>query len=218
MKNNGKIVFYNILNYIHVIFWLSLLSVLTIYLTLGILLIPSLTSVYIIGKEIILGDYDMTDSVFKRFFGGVRSRIGMMRYFPLQIIFCLEAAGVYAGHITGMSIISYVCTVLMSLVLTYTIYICLCRVHMEQKCDLITVAVIMLYSLPSALSIWLILTIVCLFFCPAVMIASLLIGALVLIVMQGVAMIGILKFKEDTSQLTEKEKTLIARLLPGERS
>ena len=211
MDNKGKKVFYNILNYVHVFFWLGIFAFLTIYISLGFLLIPSLTSVFVIGKEIIFGDYDMTDSVFKRFFGGVKNNIGMMRYFPLQIIFCMEGVGIYAANMANMKVIAYICTALMGLILTYIIFVCLCKVHFEQKCDLITVAVIMLYSLPYMITIWLIMTLFCLFIGPVVMIISLFVGALALVLMQGAALVGILHFKEKTSSLSEAETKIIDR-------
>ncbi len=212
MKKNGKTIFYNVLGYIHVTFWLSLSAFLAIYLSLGILLIPALCSVFMIGKDIIYGEYDMTDGVIKRFVGGVKENIGMMRFFPLQLVFVLEAAGIYAANLTGMKPIVYVCTGLMSLMLTYIIFICLCRVHFEQKCDPVTVAVIMLYSLPYMLTVWLVMTLLCLLAGPALMIGSLLVGALVLVMIQGTALVGILRFKGKTSVLTEAEEKIAARI------
>ncbi|MBQ7991204.1 MAG: hypothetical protein IJ251_09180 [Oscillospiraceae bacterium] len=214
--NKKRSAFYNVMNYIHVFFWLSFFAFLTIYLTLGILLIPSLMSVFTVGREVIFGEYDMTDSIIKRFFGGVKANLGMMRYFPLQIIFCLEAVGVYAGNMAGMKVISYICTAIMGLIITYLIYVCLCRIHFEKKCDLISVAVVMIYSLPYMLTIWLLMTLACLAIGPVFMIASLMVGALALILMQGAALIGILMFKQKTEQLSEAEEKLIGRFIKKE--
>ena len=215
MKKNGKLIFYNIISYVHVTFWLSLISFLTIYLTLGILLIPALCSVFLIGKDIIYGEYDTTDSVLKRFFRGLKENIGMMKFFPLQLIFLLEGAGIYAANASGLRPIVFVCTALMSLILTYIIFLCLYRVHFNSKCDSVTVCVVMLYSLPYMLTIWLVMTLVCLFTGTVTVIASLLIGALVLVVIQGTALIGMLRFKEKTSELTAAEKKIAARITPN---
>ncbi|MBP0954713.1 MAG: hypothetical protein J6M90_03595 [Oscillospiraceae bacterium] len=207
-NKKGKQVFYNVLGAVHVVFWLSLLAFGVIYLSLGILLLPVLTSVFTIGKEIIFRQYDITDSVFKRFFGGVKNNMSMLRYFPLQILLILEGAGLYAANMTGMKVIAYFCTALMSLMLTYIIYTALCKVHFEQKCDAVTVAVIMVYSLPFMISVWLVMTLVCLFAGPAAMIVSLAAGALLLLLIQGTALVGILNFKEKTDSLTEEEKEI----------
>jgi hypothetical protein len=73
----------------------------------------------------------------------------------------------------------------------------------------------MLYSLPYMLTIWLVMTLVCLFTGTVTVIASLLIGALVLVVIQGTALIGMLRFKEKTSELTAAEKKIAARITPN---
>ncbi len=206
----AKKTFFSIINYIHVVFWLSLCTFGVIYLTLGIMIFPALTSAFSIGKEVLFGEYDTTDSVLKRFFGGIKKHIGTMRYFPMYLFFVLECAGLYAAGLTGMDILAYVCNALMGLVLTLCIFACLCAVHFEKKPDIVTVGVVMIWSLPAMLAIWLIMTLCCLFFGEIFIVISLPAGGLLLGIMQAAALYGILSFKSKTGSLTESEEKFLS--------
>ena len=83
---------------IHLIVVLSIVCFGTIILSLGILLIPALTSAFIVGKDVIYKRYDVYDGLVKRFFSGLASEMRMMRYFPLQLIIIIQLAGIYAAE------------------------------------------------------------------------------------------------------------------------
>lgn len=66
MKN--KVTLTAIMSAIHLIVVLSIVCFGTIILSLGILLIPALTSAFIVGKDVIYKRYDVYDGLVKRFF------------------------------------------------------------------------------------------------------------------------------------------------------
>ncbi|MBQ5316272.1 MAG: hypothetical protein J6I96_01840 [Oscillospiraceae bacterium] len=201
-----------VLDAVHVVFWLSIVFFVTVYVTFGILLIPALMSFFAVGKDILYGHYDRTDSIFGRFFSGIKNNIGMMRYFPLVLILALEAVGVTASARIGFMVISYVCIVLMGLILTYIIYLCLCRTHIDEKCDLVTAAMVMIWSLPNMLAVWLVCVLSCVLFGEVFMVVSALAGAAVMLLIQGTASVGILSFKAKHSALDEDEEKLMGKI------
>ena len=92
---------------VHLIAVLSAVCFGTIYLSLGILLIPALTSAFLVGKDVIYKQFDVYDSLSKRFFRQLKEEMHTMRYFPIQLVFVLQAVGIYASGRIGMKEISY---------------------------------------------------------------------------------------------------------------
>ena len=82
---------------VHLIAVLSAVCFGTIYLSLGILLIPALTSAFLVGKDVIYKQFDVYDSLSKRFFRQLKEEMHTMRYFPIQLVFVLQAVGIYAA-------------------------------------------------------------------------------------------------------------------------
>lgn len=198
---------------LHIIFWLSLCFFGTVYLSFGILLIPALCSLFGMGKELLTREFDITDNIFKRFFSGIGESISMMRYFPFILIIALEAVGMTAAARTGLTAIAYICPAMIGLILTFLIYLCLYRTHLNEKTDIIGTFMIMVVSLPHMITIWLAMTLCVIFFGSVFMVISALAGALVMLLIQGVGAVDILNFKSRTAELTEDEKKLIGRFV-----
>lgn len=203
MKN--KFTLNGIMSVIHLIIVLSIVCFGTIILSLGILLIPALTSAFIIGKDVIYKRFDVYDSLVKRFFSGVRSQIGMMRYFPVQLIILIQLAGMYAAEKTGMEFLMYILIACISFLLTLIVYIITYHVFYESGPDVIHVLVAMFYRVHYVLLVWAVMLLITVLAGIKLMGIFLLTGTIVILMTETVAFLGIIGFKNLKKELTDEE-------------
>lgn len=204
MKN--KFTLTAIMSAIHLIVVLSLVCFGTIILSLGILLIPALTSAFIVGKDVIYKRYDVYDGLVKRFFSGLVSEIGMMRYFPLQLFIFIQLVGMYAAEKTGMSFLMYLMVACISFVLTLIIYIITYHIFYNPRPTVTEVLIAMFYRVHFFLLVWVAMLLITTLFSIKLMGIFLLCGTIVVLLVETVAFLGILGFKNLKKELTDEEK------------
>lgn len=204
MKN--KVTLTAIMSAIHLIVVLSIVCFGTIFLSLGILLIPALTSAFIVGKDVIYKRYDVYDGLVKRFFKGLTSEIGMMRYFPLQLIILIQLAGMYAAEKVGMDFLMYLMIACISFVLTLIVYVIAYHVFYSEKPTVTEVLIAMFYRVHFFLLVWVAMLLVTTLFSVKLMGVFVLVGTTALLLVETVAFLGILGFKNLRKELTAEEK------------
>lgn len=204
MKN--KVTLTAIMSAIHLIVVLSIVCFGTIFLSLGILLIPALTSAFIVGKDVIYKRYDVYDGLIKRFFKGLTSEIGMMRYFPLQLIILIQLAGMYAAEKVGMNFLMYLMIACISFVLTLIVYVVAYHVFYSEKPTVTEVLIAMFYRVHFFLLVWVAMLLVTTLFRVKLMGVFVLVGTIALLLVETVAFLGILGFKNLRKELTAEEK------------
>lgn len=204
MKN--KVTLTAIMSAIHLIVVLSIVCFGTIFLSLGILLIPALTSAFIVGKDVIYKRYDVYDGLVKRFFKGLTSEIGMMRYFPLQMIILIQLAGMYAAEKVGMNFLMYLMIACISFVLTLIVYVVAYHVFYSEKPTVTEVLIAMFYRVHFFLLVWVAMLLVTTLFSVKLMGVFVLVGTIALLLVETVAFLGILGFKNLRKELTAEEK------------
>lgn len=204
MKN--KVTLTAIMSAIHLIVVLSIVCFGTIFLSLGILLIPALTSAFIVGKDVIYKRYDVYDGLIKRFFKGLTSEIGMMRYFPLQLIILIQLAGMYAAEKVGMDFLMYLMIACISFVLTLIVYVVAYHVFYSEKPTVTEVLIAMFYRVHFFLLVWVAMLLVTTLFSVKLMGVFVLVGTIALLLVETVAFLGILGFKNLRKELTAEEK------------
>lgn len=203
MKN--KFTLTAIMSAIHLIVVLSLVCFGTIILSLGILLIPALTSAFIVGKDVIYKRYDVYDGLVKRFFSGLASEMRMMRYFPLQLIIIIQLAGIYAAENVGMSFLMYLMVACISFVLTLIIYVITYHIFYNPKPTIPEVLVAMFYRVHFFLLVWVAMLLITALFGIKLMGVFLLVGTIFVLLVETVAFLGILSFKNLKKELTDEE-------------
>lgn len=203
MKN--KFTLTAIMSAIHLIVVLSLVCFGTIILSLGILLIPALTSAFIVGKDVIYKRYDVYDGLVKRFFSGLASEMRMMRYFPLQLIIIIQLAGIYAAENVGMSFLMYLMVACISFVLTLIIYVITYHIFYNPKPTITEVLVAMFYRVHFFLLVWVAMLLITALFGIKLMGVFLLVGTIFVLLVETVAFLGILSFKNLKKELTDEE-------------
>ncbi len=204
MKN--KVTLTAVMSAIHLIFVLSIVCFGTIIFSLGILLIPALTSAFIVGKDVIYKRYDVYDGLVKRFFSGLASEMRMMRYFPLQLIIIIQLAGMYAAEKVGMNFLMYLMVACISFVLTLIVYVITYHIFYSPKPSVTEVLIAMFYRVHFFLLVWVAMLLITTLFGVKLMGVFLLVGTIAVLLVETVAFLGILSFKNLKKELTDEEK------------
>lgn len=204
MKN--KVTLTAVMSAIHLIFVLSIVCFGTIILSLGILLIPALTSAFIVGKDVIYKRYDVYDGLVKRFFSGLASEMRMMRYFPLQLIIIIQLAGMYAAEKVGMNFLMYLMVACISFVLTLIVYVITYHIFYSPKPSVTEVLIAMFYRVHFFLLVWVAMLLITTLFGVKLIGVFLLVGTIAVLLVETVAFLGILSFKNLKKELTDEEK------------
>ncbi len=191
---------------IHLVVVLSLVCFGTIILSLGILTIPALTSSFIVGKDVIYKRFDVYDGLVKRFFSGLASEIGMMRYFPLQLIIIIQLVGIFAAEKTGMNFLMNLMVACISFVLTLIVYVITYHIFYKPYPTVTDVLIAMFYRVQFFLLVWVAMILITALFGIKLMSALLLIGTIVILLVEIVAFLGVIGFKNLKNELTDEEK------------
>ena len=191
---------------IHLIVVLSAVCLGTIYLSLSILTIPALTSAFIIGKDVIYKQFDVHDGLVKRFYTELAAQMGMMRYFPLQLLVLLQTAGMYGAEKTGMTYLSYPMLICISFVCALIVYVIAFHIFYSPKPTVTAVIIAMMYRVQYFLIIWLLTVLVAVFFSVKLMGILLLAGAILILCLEICAFLGIMGYKKLRKELTDEEK------------
>lgn len=190
---------------IHLVFFLSICCFGTMYLTFGILAIPSLTSAFIIGKDVIFKRFDVNDGLVKRFFSEMTANLRMMKYFPIQLLIILQAAGIYASEKTGMTYLVYPMVACISFCGALIVFAVACRVFIETPMNITEIIIAMLYRVQYFLIIWVLMILCVILFGTIMLEIFFFAGTLLLLAVETVAFIDLLAFKKAADKLTEEE-------------
>lgn len=202
------------LSAIHVIFFSSILTFGIIFLSLTLLTVPAVCAFFMIGKELIYKEYDITDSLVKKYFSYFKESFKLGRYIPISLIALLNMAGVAAGARLEMITVSVVCLVFSSLLFTVILYLAGYYTFVSKEVTLPEAAICMMYK-PGFLIPVIVIMILLLFFFRA-LIAEILffVGALPLFVIEVVIMLHTLHYRRLRGMLGDDK---MAYLVTGEK-
>ncbi|MGN0637177.1 MAG: hypothetical protein ACI4J0_02300 [Huintestinicola sp.] len=191
---------------IHLTVVLSAVCFGTIYLSLSILTIPALTAAFVIGKDVIYKQFDVHDGLLKRFFKELRASLGMMKYFPLQLLVLLQTAGMYGAEKTGLTYLSYPMLICISFVCALIVYVISFHVFYMPKPAVTTVIIAMMYRVHYFIIVWLLTLLVTVLFGIKLMGIFLIAGAVLILGTEVCAFLGIMGYKKLRKELTDEEK------------
>lgn len=191
---------------IHLIAVLSVVCFGTIFLTLSILAIPALTAAFVIGRDVIYKQFDVHDGLVKRFFSELAAQMGMMRYFPLQLLILLQTAGMYGAEKTGLTYLSYPMLICISFLCALIVYVIAFHLFYSPKPTVTAVIIAMMYRVHYFLIVWILTVLAAVFFSLKLMAILLLAGALLILGVEICAFLGIMGYKKLRKELTEEEK------------
>ncbi len=204
----GKFTLTAIMSAIHLVVVLSLVCFGTIILSLGILLIPALTSAFIVGKDVIYKQFDVYDGLVKRFFSGLASEMRMMKYFPLQLLIIIQLIGMYASEKVGMNFLMYLMIACISFLLALIVYVITYHIFYTPKPSITEVLIAMFYRVHFFLLVWVAMLLITTLFSIQLLGIFLLIGTIAVLLVETVAFLGVLGFKNLRKELTDEEKEL----------
>lgn len=191
---------------VHLVAVLSIVCFGTIYLTLSILAIPALTAAFVIGKDVIYKQYDVHDGLVKRFFTELSSQMGMMRYFPLQLLILLQTAGIYGAEKTGLTYLSYPMLVCISFVCALIVYVIAYHIFYSPKPPITAVIIAMMYRVQYFIIVWLLTVLSAVLFSVKLMGILLIAGAVLVLGAEICAFLGIMGYKKLRKELSDEEK------------
>lgn len=208
-------ILYKILSLIHVFFFLSILCFGTIFLSLTVLMVPAVTAAFLIGKELIYKEYDITDSLFKKYFRYLKESLPLMKYVGINLAAALNIGGVLAGIRMGQTFYSVLCLAITAILYTLVLYVAGYYTFIDKKFTLVEVFICMLYK-PGLLFPVIVLMVLLVFFFRA-LIAEILfvVGELPMLVLEMVIFIHTLHYRNLRGELPEDDE--YAHLVNGKK-
>ncbi len=184
---------------------LSIECFVTIYLSLGILLLPALTSAFMIGKDVIYRRFDLYDSITKRFFVQLKKQLPMLRYFPIQLIMILQTVGIYASNRISARFMIYLLVPSVAFMMTLVVYLITYHVFYKNMPEITEVIIAMFYKVHYMISVWVIMLLMLYFLRPAMLSIFLIAGEIMLLGIECVAFLGLSSYKKAKHELGEED-------------
>jgi hypothetical protein len=198
--------FYKILSAVHIVFFTSILFFLTVLLSLGFLLLPALGAIFLIGKDVIYKEINITDSIVKTYFVNLKHSLHLMKYIPVHLIMLLNLAGIYLWAGADKMIYSVLCLAMASILLVFMLYIAGYRTFIGKNIDLIEITCIIFIKLPYFILLF--VGVVCLlyFFSDIIMFILIPTSTFFIFVLEAVIFIQILLYRKTLGTLSEEDE------------
>ncbi len=196
MKEN---IFTKVLSGIHLFFWISLMFTVVTVGTGFAFLIPALATLFQIGREFILGEYNVYDSNVKNFFKGVWSKRGLLYFIPIEIMLLFQFAGLLAAVNIGNFKMSIVLIAASSLLLAFLLYVCAYSSFFEEEYHCMQVVFSAVVSIQYFMTVWILCLLAICFISPQWWQALIFLIPIAFILLEVPMMIGFKKYAEKFS-------------------
>lgn len=206
MKNTKLFVVFSA---IHLIFFLSILCIGTIYLTLGVLAIPSVTAAFRIGRDLIYREFDIYDGLVERFFRELKKELHMLRYMPLELLLILQLVGNMAAQRTGMMFLQYILVASTAFILTFLVYIIAFHIFLSERPKIFDVLIVMFYKIRYMMIIYFLMVLGICLISIQILFAFLFMGAILFLAVEVVAFLDIMCYKRICGTISENEEKWI---------
>ena len=137
---------YKVMSIVHVILFTSVLCFGITLLSGTLLMIPSITAAFVIGKTLIYNQFDINESIIKNFFKEFKKALSLLRFIPVNLIMLINIVGIIVAAKLDMMVYSILCLVIMSLLLTLVLYIAGFYVFVTDQMTLTEVAFSMFFK------------------------------------------------------------------------
>lgn len=210
---------YKIMCGIHIVFFTSILCATVIVCSGTILFLPAIAALFPIGKDVLYKRINISDSIIKMYVRALKSKLRLVRYLPINLLFLLNYLGFSYAARMNLTILAIACIVLMALLLTLTLYIAGYDEFMEEKGDTVT-ALMAMFSQPQYLvPVYSITILFILFFNGYLALLIALCGSFFLIALEALVFLQFLRFKllfhiedEDTQQFAYLVKQKVHKI------
>lgn len=209
-------ILYKILSLVHIIFFLSILCFGTIFLSLTILMVPAVTAAFLIGKELIYKEYDITDGLIKKYFRYLKESLHLMKYAGINLAAALNIGGVLLGIRMGQTFYAVLCLTVTAALYTMVIYTAGYYTFVDQKFTLAEAFICMLYKPGFLIPVLAVMVLLVFFFRRIVGEVLLVIGAFPMLVLEIVVFIHTLHYRKLRGELPDED--LYAHLVNGKKN
>ena len=199
-----------ILYAIHITFFSSILCFGIVFLSGGLLMIPAFAAAFMLGRSIIYKEFDITDSVIKKYLIYFKESLHLMKYVLLNVMMLLNMVGVMIGGTYHMEGYTIICLCIVAILLMMVIYLAAYHAFIDKKFTLAEVAICMLYK-PAYMMIVFMLMVLGVFFFSIRMAAVLVFaGTVVLFLIELLTFLHMLHYKKLCGKLEgEKYASLV---------
>lgn len=199
-------ILYKILSLIHIFFFLSILCFGTIFLSLTVLMVPAVTAAFLIGKELIYKEYDITDSLIRKYFRYLKESLHLVKYAGINVIAALNIGGVFLGIKMEQTFYSVLCLAITAILYALVLYVAGYYTFVDRKFTLVEVFICALYK-PGLLIPVVILMILLVFFFRALFVKILLVaGAFPMLVLEMVIFLHTLYYRRMRGELPDDDE------------
>lgn len=208
-------ILYKILSLVHVFFFLSILCFGTIFLSLTVMMVPAATAAFLIGRELIYKEYDITDSLIKKYFRYLKESLHLMKYAGINLVAALNIGGVILGTRMGQTFYSVLCLAATAVLYALVLYVAGYYTFVDKKFTLVEVFVCMLYKPGFLIPVIVAMVLLVFFFQPAAGGILLAVGAFPMLVLEMVIFIHTLHYRMLRGELPEDDE--YAHLVNGKK-
>lgn len=201
-----KVPLYKILSAIHVVFFTSMLCFGITFLTGSLLALPAFGAAFLIGKDWLYDELDITNSIVRSYFSYFKRMWRLMRFFPISLLLLLNMIGIWAASKMNLLPYAVICMAILSILCTMMLYIVGYAVFVAEDFKIYDVILAMFVKPLSIATIFLIMLLAIYFFSGTLAIILFFMGTFFLFVIEVVIFITMLYYLKLTQQLDENEK------------
>jgi hypothetical protein len=197
---------YRVLCAIHIVFFTSLLCFGTVWLSGTILMVPAIGASFLIGKDALYKELDVTNSIIATYFKYLKASIKLLRYSLLNILIVLNVAGMIITASTGNFIYSCICLAIVGFLLSFMLYIAGYHTFVSNQINITEVFLSMFIKLHLLLPVFIVMVLCVLFFSGTLLTVIFLSGTLFLFVLEVLIFIQMVHFKAKSGKLDKDDK------------
>lgn len=198
-------ILYRILSLIHVFFFLSILCFGTIFLSLTIMMVPAVTAAFLIGKELIYKEYDITDSIFKKYFQYLKESLHLMKYVGINVVAALNIGGVFVGIRMQQVFYCVVCLAITAILYSLVLYVAGYYTFVDKKFTLVEVFICMLYKPGLLIPVIVLMILLVFYFRALVAKIFLVVGAFPMLVLEMMVFLHTLHYRKLRGELPDDD-------------
>lgn len=200
-------ILYKILSAIHFVFYTSILCFGMTFLSVGIMLIPSLIAAFSIGRDYLYDTLNINDSIIKTYCSYFKQGWKAMRYLYITLLMLLNILGMVVA-LQMNSFFAIICMVNVVLLLVIQLYIAGYVVFVEARPTMSEVIVSMLYKPQFLFTVYLVMLLTVVTANLVTYTVLFFTGTFFLFVLELLIFIQLLYLKKDRNLLEEDEKFL----------
>ncbi|MHB8128794.1 MAG: hypothetical protein ACYDEX_07340 [Mobilitalea sp.] len=187
---------YRTLSLVHLIFVTSFFLGITTIASGGILLLPALTAVFYVGRDLLFGRYNVHDGLLKRLISEVRHHMRMLRFLPAEILFVMQCVGIYVASLQKMQLLQILLLAAAAFLLVFLNYVCCFEVFFGGSYTWISVIIAMFYKVSYLFSLWILAILGILFMQPNAIKYLFVAGSAIVLSIEIIIFLALMAYKE----------------------